>query len=291
MHMTVIIASLGRASELGQLSEHLKKQTRLPDDVVFSVVNEDDLPAPQNLYENSQIFFGPKGLPAQRNRGMEPVLKTTDIIVFFDDDYIPTPNVLERIEQFFSDNQDCVGVTGHLIADGINSSGISYEDAKRMVDDFNEDTDIEDITTKTLRGLYGCNMAYRVSAIQNARFDENLPLYAWQEDMDFASSVSVRGKLAKTTKFAGVHRGVKGARTRGVKLGYSQVANPLYLVRKGTMPRSLALMLISKNIIANHVKSIRPEPWVDRWGRTKGNWLALKETLLGRARPDRILDL
>ena len=72
------------------------------------------------------------------------------------------------------------------------------------------------------------------------RFDEGLPLYGWQEDIDFAARVARQGgALARTDAFAGVHCGVKTARSRGLPIGYSQVANPLYLVRKGTMrPRA-----------------------------------------------------
>ena len=65
------------------------------------------------------------------------------------------------------------------------------------------------------------------------RFDENLPLYGWLEDIDFARSIAPYGRVVKSMLLRGVHLGVKRGRTSGVKLGYSQIANPLYMLEKG----------------------------------------------------------
>ena len=65
-------------------------------------------------------------------------------------------------------------------------------------------------------------------------FDEQLPLYGWLEDVDFSRRVAGYGRVVKVSAARGVHLGVKAARQRGVQLGYSQVANPVYLMRKGT---------------------------------------------------------
>ena len=88
-----------------------------------------------------------------------------------------------------------------------------------------------------------------------------------------------------------MHCGVKSARSPGVRLGYSQIANPLYLVRKGSMRRSKAYTLMSRNLLANHVLTFRPEPWVDRWGRVKGNWLAFGHLVSGKLSPEYITRL
>jgi hypothetical protein len=116
-------------------------------------------------------------------------------------------------------------------------------------------------------------MVYRASAIGSCRFDERLRLYGWQEDVDFAASLSSRGRIVKTFAFSGVHQAVKYGRTSGVRLGYSQVVNPLYLVR---------------NVLANHLKTFKPEPRIDRAGRMKGNWIAFRDLMLGRLMPERI---
>jgi len=133
-------------------------------------------------------------------------------------------------------------------------------------------------------------MACRVAVIGSARFDEASPLCGWQEDIDFAAQIE--GERIKTDAFAGVHRGAKSGReTAGQRLGYSQIANPWYLWRKGTMTPRFALRLATRNMAANHLKSLRPEPWIDRRARAAGNWRALFDILRGRAHPERILSL
>jgi len=288
--IAVVVASIGRADEVGDLLDALQEQTRAPDHIVLSVTQESDLPQAERR-EGAEVIMGSKGLPAQRNRGMELILKDYDYLVFFDDDYIPSKYVIEGLVDYFDANPGIVGAMGHMIADGIRGPGISRDEAFRLVSEYDQGGQREARVIEDKFGLYGCNMAYRVSAIEDVRFDENLPLYAWQEDNDFANQLLPRGRLVHTTAFAGVHRGVKGARTRGVKLGYSQIANPVYLMRKGTMRRGNVYYLMSRNIIANIVKTAKPEPWVDRWGRVKGNWLGIRHWITGSLKPNKILDL
>ena len=140
-------------------------------------------------------------------------------------------------------------------------------------------------------GLYGCNMAYRRDAIAGHRFDERLPLYGWQEDVDFAARVSAGRPLGRAEGVRGVHRGVSRGRSPGLRIGYSQVANPHYLVRKGTLPVGFALRLVARNLAANHWRAPRPEPWIDRAGRVRGNWRALGDLVRGRLDPGRIVDM
>lgn len=290
--ISVVIASRGRPELLAEISDWLAGQTRPPARVVFSVVEARDLPGTAALYPGARVVVtGAPGLPAQRNRGLEAVLDESDIVVFLDDDYVPSRFALDGIARFFADNPGHVGANGHLIADGINSAGIDHAEAARLVAEHDAAAPAAGAPARELRGLYGCNMAYRAAAIGAARFDERLPLYGWQEDIDFAAQLLSRGRLGKTDAFAGVHRGIKAARSSGVRLGYSQVANPLYLMRKGTMRRSYSLRLIARNVLANHWRALRQEPWVDRRGRVRGNWLALADALLGRADPERILRL
>ncbi len=291
MKTAVIIASLGRAAELEQLTPHLVAQTEPPHRIVYSVTNQADLPPEALLPVTAEVVIGEKGLPKQRNRGLERVLADCDIVVFIDDDYLPSRYMLEGVRRFFTAHPDCAGATGYLLADGINSEGVSYDEAAALIGEADENPTFDDGIKRDLNGLYGCNMAYRAEMIGDTRFDECLPLYGWQEDIDFAASLLPRGRLAKTHAFWGVHRGVKGARTSGVKLGYSQVANPFYLMRKGTMSAKYGWKLIAKNVAANHYKMFTPEPWVDRVGRCHGNWLALWELLTGRSDPQRILTL
>jgi hypothetical protein len=134
-------------------------------------------------------------------------------------------------------------------------------------------------------------MSIRAAAIGSLRFDERLPLYGWQEDIDFTSQLRARGRVVGMNTLCGVHLATKSGRISGVKFGYSQVANAVYLVRKGTVPAGFAYKLMARNIAANMVKSVRPEPYIDRFGRFRGNLLAAGHILMGRVDPEYILKL
>ena len=80
-------------------------------------------------------------------------------------------------------------------------------------------------------------------------------------------------------------------RTSWVRFGYSQVANTVYLARKGTMRRARAWRLSVPPVVANLVFSLLPQSLIDRRGRLKGNLLALWDLARGRLDPRRILSL
>jgi hypothetical protein len=263
-------------------------QTLPPARVILSVVSPADLPDGVWSMAGVEALMGPKGLPTQRNTALRHLNGDADIIAFFDDDYVPSRFCIEQIARFFQSQPEVAGANGYLIDDGINSAGIEVVDADRLIADYDAAHVPRLDVLGPLEGLYGCNMAYRAAATQGIWFDERLKLYGWQEDIDFAAQVGLRGRIVKTNAFAGVHLGVKGARTSGVRLGYSQVVNPIYLNRKGTMGTRFAARILLRNVIANHVRVLRPEPWVDRMGRARGNWLGLFDVMRGRLTPERI---
>lgn len=286
--VAVVVASLGRPELIGQVTALMEAQTSKPDMLLFSVVGDADCPAGLVQTQRVRVIEGKKGLCAQRNNALDWLGDRYDVIVFYDDDFVPSKYSIERIREFFAAHPEVVGATGNVLSDGINSSGISFEQAQEILRKHEESNFNPLCIVMGLRGLYGCNMAYRTSAIGSTRFDERLKLYAWQEDIDFAVSVGKRGRIVKTFAFAGVHQGVKIGRTPGTKLGYSQIINPSYLVRKGTMHRGFAAKLMVRNFLANHARAISPEPWVDRLGRAKGNWIGIFDLLRGRLTPERI---
>ena len=282
MRVSVVVASVGRAEEVGQLLHALARQSKAPEFIILSVAGASDLPA--DLPAGVTVIMGTIGLPAQRNRGLDLVQAESDVVVFYDDDFLPARDSVQKISGFFTSHPHMTGATGHVLADGIKGHGLSYQEALDILAAY-EANPKPSLVNEDFLCAYGCNMAFRCAAIGTKRFDENLPRYAWQEDMDFAGQLSTVGKVIRTNAFAGVHRGVKTGRGQGVDLGFSQIINPVYLVRKGTMTPRKALTLMSRNLIANHVKVLWPEPYVDRWGRLRGNWAGLRHLLHGKADP------
>ncbi len=289
LEVAVIIASTGRPANLATALRHFSSQSQSPAAILLSVASREDLPPDLDAYPGVSHVIGPKGLPAQRNTGLRNLGADADIVAFFDDDYIPSRRCIEHVASFFAAHPDVAGANGLLLADGINTSGIATAQAEELISRHDSATSAPDMSIRRdLKGLYGCNMTYRRRMIEGIWFDERLKLYGWQEDIDFAAQLLGRGRLVQTHAFAGVHQGVKGGRASGVRLGYSQIINPLYLADKGTMRTGFALRIIIGNLLANHARVLNPEPWVDRAGRVRGNWLGLFDALRGRLTPERI---
>ncbi len=282
--VAVIIATKGRRDVAAQLIRHLSAQTRRPDRVILSVADPADAPR----VAGAEIVLGPAGLAAQRNTGLRAI-DDIDLAVFFDDDFVPAPGALDAIEHLFATREEIAGATGHVAADGVSADPISDAEAAEICRQLHlsPPTPVE----RRVIGLYGCNMAIRLSAAKDLWFDEALPLYGWQEDLDFGARLSKRGAVIKTSAFSGVHRGVKSARPREHGLGYAQIANPVYLMRRGDIPASYLLRLMARNIAANHLGAFTRKTATDRSGRMKGNWRALADLLMGRLSPSRVMTL
>ena len=111
-------------------------------------------------------------------------------------------------------------------------------------------------------------MCLRLAPIRKheLRFDETLPLYGWYEDWDFSRQLAFFGSIVHISNACGVHLSTKIGRITGVRMGYAQVANPIYLARKGTFPWSHVFRFIVGPCLKNLVRSLTPEAYVDRLG-------------------------
>lgn len=288
LRIFVVVATVGRAEVTRRTVDLLADQTRPPDGVLVVGAQASDVEGVELARSAPEIVLAERGLCKQRNRSLELLADRADIIVFFDDDYVASPDFIEQTAGLFSSRPDLVGATGWLIADGIRGDGYSVDEALALI---GADRPDQPPAEWPSTALYGCNMIVRLSATEGLRFDENLPLYGWQEDIDFTFQLGRRGPMVKSSLLRGVHMGAKGARSPGRRLGYSQIANPVYLLRKGTMPPELARRLIWKNLVANVLRSLKPEPTVDRRGRVTGNVMAIADLTTGRMDPRRILDM
>ncbi|HEX4179478.1 MAG TPA: glycosyltransferase [Caulobacteraceae bacterium] len=288
--IAVIMPTLGRAATTRKSIGRLARQTRPPDRVLVVGVTEADVAGLSEAGIKVEIHLAPRGSCSQRNHAIGLVEGDADLVLFMDDDFLPADDYLANAERLLRDHPDIVGACGRMIADGVGGPGIAFDDAVALLAADRPPTD-RDTVLKPLRGLYGCNMVIRAAAMKGLRFDENLPLYGWQEDVDFSHRVGARGRLVKCADLSGVHMGEKAGRSSGKRLGYSQIANPIYLMRKRSIPRDLAWRLMRVNLASNLVRSVWPEPFIDRRGRVLGNLLALRDLATNRLDPRRILEL
>lgn len=290
MRLVVVIPTLNRKSQLTRLLKHLERQHRKPDEIVVSA------PDPMHVehYETTHFvvsyIFGKKGSSAQRNRALDYALSRSDVVAFFDDDFLPADNYLALVMDRFAQHADWAVIMGRVIADGVQHEGLTFEEGLSILGSVEADLS-EDRSVKDHIGAYGCNMSVRSRFIDELRFDERLVLHGWQEDIDFTSQLRQRGRVVQINNAHGVHLGLKTGRVSGVRFGYSQIANPVYLIRKGTVPARFGLNLMARNVAANVLKSLWPESYVDRRGRLRGNLLAMSHLLRGRVEPEYILKL
>ena len=288
LRIFVVVATIGRAELVRRTVDLLADQTRPADGVVVATVSEQDVAGIEQARGQPEVLFSAKGLCRQRNSALSALAGRADVVIFFDDDFIPSPDYLANVEALLGADPKLVGVTGRLLADGVLRGGFSVEQAQALIAARPAPAPP---ALSPRQELYGCNMAIRLAAAEGLRFDENLPLYGWQEDVDFTGRLARRGRMVAASNVTGVHLGVSGGRTSGRRLGYSQVANVVYLARKGTLRSGFATRLMARNLLANALCSLRPERLIDRRGRLAGNLLALRDCLRGRVDPRRILDM
>ncbi len=294
MKLAVIIPTLNRKTLVTKVLELIDDQTRPPDEVIISAPDATHTEPynPRNF--KLKFVYGSKGSCAQRNRALDEVRNRADIVTFFDDDFLPAQNYLEVVRLKFEQNSLWMVISGHLAADGAQSGGSGYTfDEGLVILRAAEKSRREDERNRVTHhpGAYGCNMSIRASGIGDLRFDERLPLYGWQEDIDFTSQVGKHGDIVSIGALTGVHLAEKAGRVSGLRFGYSQISNPIYLIRKGTMPTMFGVEIMGRNLLANLAKSILSDPYVDRRGRLKGNLLALYHAMTGRVTPEHILKL
>ena len=291
LKIVVGIATAGRREQLTRTLRLLARHSRLPDRIVICPAGVDDYDeaAAATVPFPIEVVRGPRGLPAQRNCVLARCADA-DAVVFFDDDFYPAPSYLEEVEAMLIRHPDVVIARGRALADGAAGPGIGHEEALRILGSVPALPPAE-AAMSDIYGAYGCNMTVRMMPVlaHGIRFDENLPLYAWLEDIDFSRGMAPYGRVVINLRLCGVHLGTKQGRTSGLKFGYSQIANPIYMVRKGTMSRSYAYRQMARNVARNIFRFVVPEPWVDRRGRLKGNVLAMLDLFRGGSDPRKIL--
>ncbi|MFZ4551242.1 MAG: glycosyltransferase family 2 protein [Aquabacterium sp.] len=283
--IVVGIATAGRREQMPRTLAQLAMLSRQPDRVIVCPATPQDFdqsilpPLPFDV----EVVCGPKGLTRQRNVILD-ACRDEDIILFIDDDFYPASDYLSQIDKLFAAHADVVVATNQPVADGATGPGYSHDQALQILADSHP---VSDGFSSDTYGGYGCNMSFRLSVVRQhaLRFDENLPLYGWLEDIDFSRRVAPYGRIVNYSGLRGVHLATKAGRTSGLKLGYSQIVNPYYMIRKGSLSFSYGFKHMFKNMAKNLLRSLWQEPWVDRRGRLKGNLFGLIDIAKGRAHP------
>jgi GT2 family glycosyltransferase len=290
MQLAIGIATRGRPAILIETLSDLFRQHRLPDKIIVAYADTSDIDDAPRRFSKVTFLRAPLGLTRQRNANLDSCIGS-DILVFIDDDFYLEASYLKVIERLFLKSPAVVAATGKVLADGIRGPGLSVEEAKRLLLRFRVAEGRQKL--KKAFNTYGCNMSLRLATVRKhgLRFDELLPLYGWYEDVDFSRQLAPYGSIVKVSTACGVHLGTKSGRTSGFRLGYSQIANPIYLARKGSVSWQFALASMVSRCAKNLLRSLAPEAYIDRRGRLLGNVVACRELAAGKLCPSKITSL
>jgi GT2 family glycosyltransferase len=287
--IAVVLASAGRPALLADALRSCSAQRAVTFHGVVSVPDESSLPEDRTLLAGWQVVTGFRGLAAQRNAGLD-VLEGIDVVAFFDDDAVLRPDYLAHAVHFLEAHSEVLGLTGRVLLDG----KITGEIPKETSADALARSEAEETSGRwrPTRELYGANFVVRVAAVPHLRFDDRLPLYSWLEDHDFARRLMTFGPLAHVDDCVIVHRAAaSGGRQSHRRLGYSQVMNAVYLVRKGSFPVWLAAQQIFRPVAKNIALSAAGSAITWRRERLRGNATAALDVVRGRITPERIVEL
>jgi len=284
------VATTGRPAILAEVLRDARHQTLPPRRILVCASCPEDVAGIAEEFEGVEILFAERGLPRQRNAILDAAADM-DLVLFIDDDFLMQPDYIRAMVAVFEANPRVVVATGHVVADGIVGPGLTVPEGRRLL---REDRAVEHgATLEPAFAGYGCNMVVQagVARRHGIRFDPRLPLYGWQEDVDMTRRLAAHGEMVKVGRARGVHLGVKSGRGSGRRLGYSQIANPLYLHANSDYPLGFALRLMARNVLSNLVRSAWQEPYIDRRGRLHGNLLAFRDLLRRRLAPERALEI
>src|ERR1700761_2700469 len=158
MKTVVIIATKGRPQEVSNLVEALARQSVPADRIIVSACDGGDV-ARISAAENVEIVLGSPGSSVQRNKGLSLARGQYDVVVFFDDDFIPSRYWIEHAREFFSSHADAASVTGLVLADGAKSGGLRWSGGQSIVDDADRSAQHAGghYTIRHGRPAYGCN--------------------------------------------------------------------------------------------------------------------------------------
>jgi hypothetical protein len=166
MRIHAVIATTGRPEIVRRVVLRIGAQSRPADGVVVVGASPNDITGLEGTLANLETLVSPRGLCRQRNAALDHLDGKSDVVVFFDDDFVPAFDFLARLEGLLRAQPDIVGATGVLVADGAQGQPIGFDEAVSRLDGTGDRPPPDE---RDCLSLYGCNMAIRMSAAQGRK--------------------------------------------------------------------------------------------------------------------------
>ena len=234
---TVVVCSRDRPLELLEFLEEISNVTYFSNVEIIVVENSCSAEnyravkakiGNNSKFHNITLIQSLPGLARARNASFS--LISGDIVHFMDDDISLPTNYFEAVDQTFSDNPQIGGLSPFIQS----STALSESRIERLVKPIFRS---EGKLLKSGRAIWlsrfgknhqvdwlpGCCMVYRISEIQEFRFEtklENGPLggYALGEDLDFSHRMSKHTKLVGLGEVSIFHKLAPNDRTNWIKM-------------------------------------------------------------------------
>jgi len=215
LKMSIIIPTRNRPKELADLLLTILDQDYPLFEVI--IVDDSDKYATKQvvtLFESDFEKIGCRlkyvkgngdGLPAARNLGVK--VSKGDIILFLDDDILLEKNTVRTLISFFENNPRALGVQPKILSSELdmrkNWLAVTFENSiyralmltyiaknKQTVRRSGMGVFPNNLTRViTVQRLSGCCCCYRRKIFEYFKFDENLKMWGFMEDLDFSYRV------------------------------------------------------------------------------------------------------
>jgi GT2 family glycosyltransferase len=285
--LAVIIPTVNRAPVLHDTILSVLRQSCLPGQILVSSPGAEHILDKTRELPRVKAVQSPVGANLQRNRAVDALTGDVEFVIFLDDDVELREDYFATMLRMFRDHPEVVLADGHVLADGVSrerAREIVAADQRRHSGGADEPLALHPTTV-----AYGCNMNVRRTALQAARFDERLVLYAMMDDLDFSAQCLRHGSVVRCENSRMVHLAHSSGRMPARWIGFAQMMYPTYLWRKGTLPTRHFLVRTSRWLLANAVYALWRDRGMDRRNRLRGNLQALVSILRGRIAPEEIL--
>jgi GT2 family glycosyltransferase len=214
-----------------------------------------------NYSLNIKLIDAEPSTCTQRNLGFS-FIEDEEFIMFLDDDNIFYNDALFQMNNFLKKNINFAGVAfNQILKEEENFSeklkknfftdklsiypskkgGVSRSGWQSKFINFENDEIVEWLPTRAV--------IYKTELIKNLKFDENLGIYGYLEDLDFSLELKKKGKLmvcknAKYTHDQSIDRS-------GFEFGKKEVRNRYYLVQKHNLNKYLFFITLFAKILIN----------------------------------------